>query len=131
MCWYISLNNITLKIWNLHTWDPKNSFYLSLVFNAVFVTLYNVKAVQDGISSKTVPENIEPRYTVLSGADRRATDSDVIRTLFRQIWNNCDKRTCCCKQFYFLRPFFSMKKFSLGDYELLVWIPITKLTILV
>ena len=34
---------------------PKNSLFIFLVFNAVFITVYHVKAAQDDISTKTVP----------------------------------------------------------------------------
>ena len=43
------------QILNLHNKIPKDSLFIFLVLNAVFVNLYHVKAVQDDISAKTVP----------------------------------------------------------------------------
>ena len=57
MC-YISLKkyfSITLKFKIFITKIPRDSLFIFLVFNAVFVTLYHVKAVEDDISAKTVP----------------------------------------------------------------------------
>ena len=34
---------------------PKDSLFILLVLNAVFITVYLVKAVQDDIAAKTIP----------------------------------------------------------------------------
>ena len=50
-----SFSSITIEIKNFIINVPKDSLFIVLVLNAGFITVYLVKAVQDDISSKTVP----------------------------------------------------------------------------
>ena len=38
---------------------PKDSLYIFLVLNAVFITVYHIKAVQDNISAKSIPIGLQ------------------------------------------------------------------------
>ena len=48
-------SSIILKILNLRNKDPKISLFIFLVLNALFTTVYYIKAFQDDISARTVP----------------------------------------------------------------------------
>ena len=57
-------SSITPEIQNFHNKDPKRFAFHILFLNAVFITIYHVKAVQDDITANTFPSDCITLYNI-------------------------------------------------------------------
>ena len=57
-------SSITIKNQNFHNRDPKRFAFFILILNAVFITVYHVKAVQDDITGNNFPSGCITRYNI-------------------------------------------------------------------